>query len=524
MSAIEDVIRELQELAKARPLKGEAKKKGRQLMSQLRRLGCTNHEIEVLTKKAWTQQQIKQEYTRGASTEDPSVKERAMEVLAEAVSRRLTVDDVEDALALSSDLEDRNVTYDQIGSLLQEITRSNVPAAELVRLHADTKRAGMSISNLAEVRTYKAKLDAQGVTLDRLTLINDAVKIYRDPDQVLKAIAAYGKVGAIDAQIRELSNKKKEGENEQSELNGAIAKLKAEQQRVRGRLDLADRLGAEGFDEPTLRSLAALSAKYGGVAQVTSAVGLYAKVADLEAKVGELSKKRSEAETNLRQAEANWARMASVVMMSESLLFTYKFGPDDVSKVYRAAKLWGDPVGVLNAISEYGKIQTLKAETESLQSKKAALESQLHEAEAELQKTRGLMHEWADDITEALQPLAGDVKAAIEQIKTEFRQASESIGALRTKAEQFDSEVKLARVILALDRFPSEAKDLSGDYALLLLRGVGKILRAKGLNPKSRVPDDLLQKYWVYLSRNTELEALDMISWLEQGLTSALGV
>jgi hypothetical protein len=39
---LEDVIGQLQELAKARPLKGEAKARARQLMGQLKKWGFTN--------------------------------------------------------------------------------------------------------------------------------------------------------------------------------------------------------------------------------------------------------------------------------------------------------------------------------------------------------------------------------------------------------------------------------------------------------------------------------------------------
>ncbi len=518
---LEDVVRELQELAKARPLKGAAKVRGRQLMAQLKKWGFTNQEIVELTRKAWSEQSIKQEYTRGASVEDTSVKQRALELLSEVVARHLALDDVEEAVAMSSDLADREVTYDQVGSLLQEVGKSNVTVPDLIRLYVDTRRASMSLANLAELRTYKTKLDAEGLTLDRLTQINKALETSKNPDEVLRGIIAYKTIAAIDAQIRELSSKEKQYESSIAELTAKGAKLRAEQQHIQGRLDLADRLAAEGFDESTLNGLAESSAKFGGAAGVITAINAFSDLSEIKAEIEEQEKKQSEAETNLKQAKADWSHQSSVIRMAEALLYELKFSPEAITRMYKIARLYGEPLEVLNALGKYGSMKELRASIDELESRRSAVEARLKELEMELQRVRGFTQELTGATEDALKPIAASVKKAIEDINSEFREGAEKLGALKKEAEHLGSEVRLAQIILTVDKFPNEAKNLSADYALLLLGGVRKLLRAKGLNPKFKIPVELSKKYWSYTDR--EFETLNLIDWLYMGLNSTLG-
>lgn len=515
MTELEQVVGALQELAKSRPLKGEAKSRARQLMSQLKKWGYTNQEIVELTGKSWSEQSIKQEYTRGASVEDASVKQRALEILSELAARGLTLDDVEETVAMSSDLADRKVTYDQVGSLLQEVERSNTSVAELIRLNSDTKRSGMSIANLAEVRTYKAKLDAAGLTEERLLQINKAVETFRNPDDTLKAIGAYKTVVAIDAHIRELTSNEKQHESSIAELTAKGAKLRAEQERVRARLELVDRLASEGFDEPTLKGLAASSAKLGGVAGVITAINAYADLTEIRAETKKMKKEQSEAETALKQARANWSHEFSVIRMAEALLYDLKFSPEAITRMYKIAKIYGEPVEVLNALGRYSSMKELQAKIDELESKRSAIIARIEELEAELQKVRGVMEELQGATDEVLKPIATAVKKGIKDIKAEFREGAENLGALKEKAEQLGEVVQLAEVILAVDKYPSEAKDIPMDYVILLARGITKLCRAKKLNPKIAVGENMASKYMV--SWIKEFDLIDLVEWVERG-------
>ncbi len=181
----------------------------------------------------------------------------------------------------------------------------------------------------------------------------------------------------------------------------------------------------------------------------------------------------------------------------------------------------GEPVEVLNALGKYGSMKELRASIDELESRRSAVEARLKELEAELQRVRGFMEELRGATEEALKPIAAGVKKAIEDINSEFREGAEKLGSLKNEAEHLGSEVRLAQMILTVDKFPSEAKNLSADYALLLLGGVGKLLRAKGLNPKFKIPVELSKKYWSYTDK--EFETLDLIDWLYMGLNSTLG-
>ena len=89
LSALEDIVSELQSLSKKQPVKDEDLLRVKELMRSLKQSGYTNKEISTLTGGKWGEATIKL-YTRGINIKDSTPRDNATKVIAEMVSKGLT--------------------------------------------------------------------------------------------------------------------------------------------------------------------------------------------------------------------------------------------------------------------------------------------------------------------------------------------------------------------------------------------------------------------------------------------------
>jgi hypothetical protein len=67
IGSLENILSELQSLAKKQPLKGDDLQRAKELMAMLKKSGYTNKQVSELSGDAWSQHTIKL-YTRGVTT------------------------------------------------------------------------------------------------------------------------------------------------------------------------------------------------------------------------------------------------------------------------------------------------------------------------------------------------------------------------------------------------------------------------------------------------------------------------
>jgi hypothetical protein len=67
-----------------------------------------------------------------------------------------------------------------------------------------------------------------------------------------------------------------------------------------------------------------------------------------------------------------------------------------------------------------------------------------------------------------------------------------------------EEELQLARIILAILKYPTEVKNLSIDYVILMLDGAVKLCRVKGINPKIKAGEALI------VAENTLLSGMEV--------------
>src|SRR5690242_15069472 len=160
LSALEDIVSELQSLSKKQPVKDEDLLRVKELMGSLKQSGYTNKEISTLTAEKWGEPTIKL-YTRGMNIKDSSLRDNATKVIAEMVSKGLTFEQVIVATSIKSeiDLAEGNVTLQDLLNLVEKVKKSNISdISEVIklfnRLKTESKLSPLLFSQLSGVSKY----------------------------------------------------------------------------------------------------------------------------------------------------------------------------------------------------------------------------------------------------------------------------------------------------------------------------------------------------------------------------------
>lgn len=515
---LEDIISELQQLAKLRPLRGEQQLRARQLLSELKRRGFPNAEISRLT--GWDESTIKQKYTRGVVAVGTAEKDRAIDLLAELPARGLTLDSVEAFLPLKADLDDRNVKSDEVAALLQEMRTAHIQAEELARLPGELKRVGLSLAQLKEALSTVDSLGKLGYTFENLHAIMEAARSYDEPNEFIKAVAAYDSLAKIEAELKILNAEKEEREKTISALDSKIQELNSAKQKIQDSLDLVVRLEKDGIDEPALKNVADISARHGGVKGVLAALNGYADLDEINSMITAAKAQLGNLETDIKHSEAKFAHLSPVVKVVDILIYEFNFSRDSIIQLYKVAKIHGNPVEVFDALGKFGDIKALEARKRELSATVAGLEARVGELEAQIQELRSVMDEIKKATTGILGPFAGEVAKAIGIISSKYEEYAEKVGRLRAQLESMDNDVVLAKIILSVERYPTTAKNLPFDYILLLASALKKVTVVRRINPTYFPGDDMLKKYGIY--KTVEFELQDMLDWVGNCLMDEL--
>jgi hypothetical protein len=134
---------------------------------------------------------------------------------------------------------------------------------------------------------------------------------------------------------------------------------------------------------------------------------------------------------------------------------------------------------------------------------------------------KGLLKPLAEEIGRGVKTMEQKFTEAIDKISTSYEEYSRKLGELKSEAGKLEEELRLARIVSAIVKYPSEAKDTSLDYALLLQDAVAKLCSAKGVNPKVEAGDGLQSKYY-FIPSQLGVELLDIIDWSRRGLLIAI--
>ncbi|MCP8311498.1 MAG: hypothetical protein L6M37_00910 [Candidatus Methylarchaceae archaeon HK02M1] len=531
---LENIVGELLSLSKRKPLRDKDLVRAKELMIKLREMGFTNKEVSNLTYGGWSEPTIK-DYTRGTDVVNPGPKKNSINLLTQLVNMNLSLEDVQSSISINSDLVAKGLRVEDVSSLLEEAKKTKVDVKDIIHTYKDIKDSGLTLTQLGEALSYKSDLEKAGFTLDNLKTIHKASKTYGGYNKVLEAVNTFGSLKTIQADVKNLESNKEKLDSKVNKLNSEIKDLKEKKSLIEGFLNLHKELEDLGFDEATLRKLKTSADNFGGVKEVLEAVNTYTNLAELQSKVDDLKKKSIDLESDLKKVQADYAHLQTVIAMCDALLYKYKFSISAITDIYDTAKEYGEPIEVLKAIGRYGEQKTIEKEIERLSSEKGELEVRVRELNSQVQKLRasseelkntaeGLLKPFTVDLSKSVKLLNNKFSNAIDTISTKYEEYAEKLGKLKTDAGKLEEELRLARYLQALLRYPSELKDLPQDhsYFIIMLQAFMNYWRVKGVNPKVKAGYSLSNKYF-HLSSSNEVELIDLLDWAMRGLTSSLG-
>ena len=264
--------------------------------------------------------------------------------------------------------------------------------------------------------------------------------------------------------------------------------------------------------------------------EVIEAVNTYGSLTELKSKVEEVMKEKSSLESELKRIEADYAHLQAVIKMCETLLYKLKFSVPAIMEVYEVAKRYGEPIEVLKAIGRYGELKTIEAEVEKLNAKKNELELKVKELSSRVQEFRGLIEELKDGVKGSLKPLVKEVEKSVDLLGKKFSEAIDTISSkyeeyikrfeeLMVEVGKLEEELRLARVIQSLIKYPSECEKIPLDYDVLMVRAIMNHCKVKGVNPKVKI-DTIAKKYGIYTPKDIELS--DLLELVLVGLENSL--
>lgn len=525
---LEPIIIELRELAKKKPLTGEDQKRAKVLMTGLKGMGYSNIEISEMA-GAWSPSSVKS-YTRGAKVEDASAKVSAIKLLTELISRNMSLGRVEEALYISRSLEAKDMTIDEVSDFLNEA--KDVDIKEMISFYRDVKDSNYNIAQLKEALAYKSELAGRGFDDNVIHDVVEVSKIYGKPDAVLEALKAYGGLMDIRSQVSELEKMRTGLEKVVSDQKLVVEDLEERKDAIEAILSKIDNLSGKGFTDDVLNEIAKATANYGGADGVLKAITMYTNVNDLREEVARLEAQRERAESDIEKTNVKRARLQTALKMCDALIYEHKFTTSDVNELVETAKLYGNPIEALKAINRYGDLQKIESEVAKLSNEKAELGARIKELEKQIAVLRGTAQELKSSALGLLQPLADEVGRGVKAIQEKFSDAMDDIsgswedysmkfGEMKANSGKLEEELRLARLINAIIKYPSEVKGISLDYALLLHEALAKLCMAKGVNPKVRPTEAIYSKYYG-VNKFVEIELLDILNWAQKGIRDSI--
>jgi peptidoglycan hydrolase CwlO-like protein len=568
----ESIISELQLLAKKQPLRNNGElNRAKELMITLRKKGYTNNDISRLSGEAWSENTVKL-YTRGTDIVDSTSKDETIKIISEMVKMGLTLNEVSKAVSSKDYLNRENVSLEDIVSLLQDLKNSSgLSLKDIIQLHKSIKVEGLSLKQLKELFVYKPDLEKAGFTVETLKHIRQASSTFGDANLVIKAINDYGNLVALENEINHASAKK---EQIQLDIEQSQASLRDIQEKTAKQQELFKEykeLKELGFDEISFKQIKQISINYGAanndhnsnisfnndddsnrnnnnnnnksvgsiptkdfVNKAFQALNKFADLSDIESEIKNLQRKRTDVEAALNKVNSDYAHLQSPIAMCDTLLYDLKFSLPAIEQLYNVAKRYGKPIDVLEAIGKYDNLKSIERQTEELENKKIELEANVKVLENHIHELKGqenAMKSSMDGLLKSMQKeIVQSFYNSIQAITTTYQQ---QLSLLKNSSEEYakrlgaavilEEELRLARIIMAIFKFPAEeAKNISIDYVILMLDAAIKICRVKGINPNIKAGEASIVAENSFVS-GIDVEMIRLIEGARRAIERLLG-
>jgi ribosome-binding protein aMBF1 (putative translation factor) len=581
LSAVEDTVSELQLLSKRQPLKDEDLLRAKDLMASLKEAGYTNKEISILTGDKWSEPTVKL-YTRGTNTKDSTPKDNASKVISEMISKGLSFDQVIQATGIKSEIDkaEGNITVKDLLNLVEKAKKSNRDISEVIelfnKLNAESRLSSLLFNQLSDLLYYKSELETKGITIEHLKQILQLCKSYipitttantkvgqeehykanaeneantlqsekndenKMTEKIMESVSTYGSIINLKSDLNNLELQKDKLGKEINLLSEDIKQIEGKKLEIGTPLkayeDLSKVITGFGNGIVLVNKLQHFCNTHHihNTTELLELVDTYGNLIDIKKEIKELVDKRKEAETNTREAESKYAHLMTVIGMCNTLLFDYKFSVSAIQNIYKIAEKYKEPFKVLQAISLYRNSEDIEEENTNLESYKRELQSQVKELNEQLlditgkiKATKicmdGILTTASSEISKAFNSSMTAITNTYQQQISIIKKESQEYGIRAGQAKILEEELNWARMIFSILKFPSEAKNLPSDFALVLLDAVTRFCNAKSINPTISVRESLISTERM-LGEYSQIPALNLINGAKKALDKVIAV
>jgi len=416
---LESIARELKMLASRERLSPLELDRAKSLMVELKQRGMSNPEVVELTGGRWSESTVKG-YTKGVRATDPEPWKSAAALFSEMQSMNLTLAEVRQAMAITTELEGMGSSFSDIISFIEELKQNEISLdqlAEGIKLSAELDGIGTSATEITgliekleqenidtpsfvslfhdwdeakltagEARSalsYKEQLEGAGFDIEALAQIAEAAGKFGSPLGVLEAVAKYGNLGDLDDELKtrreKLETVATEMESRSQELDAASHKLQEIHNKTAAMeeaLATYSRLEAIGFDEKVLEELEKAAKKYGTPRKVLTALNRFASLSDIKTKAEEVENKVKQKRQMAKKLDEEYSHLKEPMEICKRLL-KHRFGLRALSLINLTAWRYGEPTEVLKAIEAYGALKEIKKETDQAKVALAEIEGKI---------------------------------------------------------------------------------------------------------------------------------------------------
>lgn len=515
---------------------------------------------------------------------DSTPKDNASKVIAEMISRGLSFEQVIQATSIKSEIDkaEGNITVKDLLNLVEKARKSDIiDISEVIelfnRLKTESRLSSLLFNQLSDLLYYKSELETKGITLEHLKQILQLFKSYVVPiitttantnvgqeeqhykekaeneanilqsekneenkmtEKILESVNAYGSIINLKSDLKNLELQKDQLGKKINLLSEEIKQIEGKKLEIGTPLkayqDLSKAITGFGNGIDIFHKLEHFCNTHNihNTTELLELVNTYGNLIDIKKGIKELDDKRKEAETNTREAESKYAHLMTVIGMCDKLLFDFKFSVSAIQDIYKIAEIYKEPFKVLQAISLYHNSQDIEEEIANLESDKEELQSQVKELNEQLSdlmgKIKAIKLSIDGILTSASSEISNTFNNSITAITNTYQQQIEIIkkesqeyGIMVGQAKILEEELKWARMIFSILKFPSEAKNLPSDFALILLDAVAKFCNAKGMNPTISLREWSISAN-NYMIENSEISAINLINGAKKALDKVI--
>ena len=325
------------------------------------------------------------------------------------------------------------------------------------------------------------ELEEQGLTVDNLKQFLHVARKFGSVSKVIEAIEAFSNLSAIEQEINKLDSQKEVSGRQLASLRAETRALEEKRGQIQGTLETYNKLKEKSLDDDVIRKIMQSSVKYGGVKSILEAINAHENLATIKSQSDEIERKKSNEEARLNKANADHAHLQSLLGMLNTLLYDLKSTIPAIEDIYEAAKKYGRPLEVIKALAKYDELKNLEKGVDYLSKRKTELESKINVLEGKLEgqataikeSVNGLLKPISSEVGQALSNAVENMASAFQQQIDMVKKHSEEYGKRLGQSTAFEEELKLARLISATIKYPTEAaRELPIDHAILLINSV----------------------------------------------------